>query len=183
MSTPSALWPLSPPMGRAAIDDVAVTTISPGTGHLMDQRTSVSLALTVSSRADLSQCRAEMRAWMRQRVGDRDSDDVVLACGEAIDNGLEHGKPPVTVEFDWVDGDTLTIVVRDDRSLARVGRAATAGPRPADHDGADGQCHGRHDGRHCGPAVPPSVERGWNGATRRARRPGSGGATNPVAAQ
>jgi anti-sigma regulatory factor (Ser/Thr protein kinase) len=79
----------------------------------MDQRTSVSLALTVSSRADLSHCRAEMRAWILQRVGDRASDDVVLACGEAIDNGLEHGKPPVTVELEWGDGDNLTVVVRD----------------------------------------------------------------------
>ena len=79
----------------------------------MDQQTSVSLALTVSSRTDLSQRRAEMRAWIRQRVGDRESDDVVLACGEAIDNGLEHGKPPVTVELEWGDGDILTAVVRD----------------------------------------------------------------------
>jgi anti-sigma regulatory factor (Ser/Thr protein kinase) len=88
-------------------------TISPGTGHLMEQRTSVSLVLTVSSRADLSQRRADMRAWVRQRVGDRESDDVVLACGEAIDNGLEHGKPPVTVRLDWDDDDILTVVVRD----------------------------------------------------------------------
>jgi anti-sigma regulatory factor (Ser/Thr protein kinase) len=77
------------------------------------ERTSVSLALTVSSRADLSQRRAEMRAWIRQRVDDRESDDVVLACGEAIDNGLEHGKPPVTVELDWSDGGELSVVVRD----------------------------------------------------------------------
>jgi anti-sigma regulatory factor (Ser/Thr protein kinase) len=79
----------------------------------MEQRTSVSLALTVSSPADLSQRRAEMRAWIRQRVGARESDDVVLACGEAIDNGLEHGEPPVTVNLAWDPGDVLNVVVRD----------------------------------------------------------------------
>ena len=36
----------------------------------------------------------------------------MLACGEAVDNALEHGSPPVTVEMDWEDA-LLTIVVRD----------------------------------------------------------------------
>jgi anti-sigma regulatory factor (Ser/Thr protein kinase) len=78
----------------------------------MERRTAVSLTLTVDSRADLSARRAEMSGWMRQYVNDRDSDDVLLACGEAVDNGLEHGRPPVTVEIGW-DGIVLAIVVRD----------------------------------------------------------------------
>jgi anti-sigma regulatory factor (Ser/Thr protein kinase) len=72
--------------------------------------------LTVGSRADLSQRRAEMRAGVSQHVGDREVDDVLLACGEAIDNGLEHGRPPVTVTFDKGDGDVLNVVVRDEGS-------------------------------------------------------------------
>jgi anti-sigma regulatory factor (Ser/Thr protein kinase) len=91
----------------------------------MEQPTFVSLSLTVSSRADLSQRRAEMRAWIRQRVGDRESDDVVLACGEAIDNGLEHGKPPVTVKLNWAEGDILRVVVHDAGSW----RVSAAPPR------------------------------------------------------
>jgi anti-sigma regulatory factor (Ser/Thr protein kinase) len=98
---------------KAVIDDVAVSMVSPGTDPLMQHQTSVSLDLTVGSRADLSQRRAEIRAWIGQWVGDRESDDVVLACGEAIDNGLEHGKPPVTVKLDWTDGGLLNVVVRD----------------------------------------------------------------------
>ena len=30
---------------------------------------------------------------------DRDSNDVVLACGEAVDNAFEHGRSPVTIEL------------------------------------------------------------------------------------
>ena len=36
----------------------------------------------------------------------------MLACGEAVDNALEHGTPPVSVEMSWDDA-VLTIVVRD----------------------------------------------------------------------
>jgi anti-sigma regulatory factor (Ser/Thr protein kinase) len=102
-----------PAVRKTVTDDVALSMVSPGTEPLMQHRTSVTLDLTVSSRADLSQRRAEMRAWLGQWVGDRESDDVVLACGEAIDNGLEHGKPPVRVKLDWDDGGILNVVVRD----------------------------------------------------------------------
>jgi anti-sigma regulatory factor (Ser/Thr protein kinase) len=81
--------------------------------RLMDHRPTDSLTLTLESRSDLATRRAEIRDWMRRRAQERDANDVVLACGEAVDNALEHGTPPVTVEMSWEGGDLLTIVVRD----------------------------------------------------------------------
>jgi anti-sigma regulatory factor (Ser/Thr protein kinase) len=64
----------------------------------MDQNPSDSLVVSVRSRA---------------RVSDSDADDVRLACGEAVSNALEHGKPPVTVDLSWNESSGLTVVVRD----------------------------------------------------------------------
>jgi anti-sigma regulatory factor (Ser/Thr protein kinase) len=80
---------------------------------VMDQRSSDSLTVSVESESHLRTRRAEIRAWLRRRTTDRHADDVLLACGEAVDNALEHGRPPVTVELSWVDRNGLAVVVHD----------------------------------------------------------------------
>jgi anti-sigma regulatory factor (Ser/Thr protein kinase) len=89
----------------------------------MEQRARDSLMLTVDSRSSLSAQRAVIAEWVRQRADARVADDVLLACGEAIDNAIEHGAPPIEVEMACDDGGVLTIVVRDIgkwRVLAKV---------------------------------------------------------------
>jgi anti-sigma regulatory factor (Ser/Thr protein kinase) len=80
---------------------------------VMDHRSTDSLTVSVESESHLTTRRAEIRAWVRQRTTDRHADDVLLACGEAVDNALEHGRPPVTVELSWVDRNGLAVVVHD----------------------------------------------------------------------
>jgi anti-sigma regulatory factor (Ser/Thr protein kinase) len=78
----------------------------------MKLRSSGPLTLTVAARSELTRFRADVRGWIGHRAGARDVDDIVLACGEAVDNALEHGTPPATVTMGWEDA-LLTIVVRD----------------------------------------------------------------------
>lgn len=91
----------------------------------MEPRSSVARTLTVESRSELTGFRADVRGWMGERADSRQLDDIVLACGEAVDNALEHGTPPATVEMAWEDA-LLTIVVRDSGTW-RV--SAQASPR------------------------------------------------------
>lgn len=79
----------------------------------MEDRLPDTLTVTVSSRSELAARRADIRSWVNRRAGDCKADDMILACGEAIDNALEHGTPPVGVEIAFGDDNVLTIVVRD----------------------------------------------------------------------
>jgi anti-sigma regulatory factor (Ser/Thr protein kinase) len=79
----------------------------------MESRARESLTLTVDARSALSGQRAVISEWIRRRASGRIADDVLLACGEAIDNAIEHGTPPVTVEMTCDESGELTIVVRD----------------------------------------------------------------------
>ena len=67
----------------------------------MEPRTSVARTLTVESRSELTEFRADVRGWIGARADSQQLDDIVLACGEAVDNALEHGTPPATVELGW----------------------------------------------------------------------------------
>ena len=67
-------------------------------------------------------------------MGRRDGDDVVSAVGEAVTNGLQHGRPPVRVRA-WT-ADRLARVQVHDRGLTPI--PATAGyhrPNPEDNRG------------------------------------------------
>ena len=79
----------------------------------MEDRRSDSLAVTVSSRSELAERRAGIRSWVNRHAGGQTADDVVLACGEAIDNALEHGTPPISVNIDVGTDEVLSIIVRD----------------------------------------------------------------------
>jgi anti-sigma regulatory factor (Ser/Thr protein kinase) len=83
------------------------------------------LAVTVRSRGDLRAQRGEISAWLRRHTDDRRADDVLLAAGEALDNALEHGRPPVVVEVSSDGGGAVTVVVRDS------GRWVGDGPAPS----------------------------------------------------
>ncbi len=119
----------------------------------MEHRSTVSLTLTVDSRSDLTELRAEMRSWIGQRAGDREVDDIVLACGEAVDNALEHG---IAARHRGVGlGRRPAHDRRAGRGhLACVGAGAAARARATDHDGADGQRLGRYDRRDGDSPVP-----------------------------
>jgi anti-sigma regulatory factor (Ser/Thr protein kinase) len=92
----------------------------------MDHRPSDSLAMTVETTSVWSTRRAELQRWVSDRIGRRSSQDVLLACGEAVDNAFEHGQTPVTIELTCAPKDGLEIVVRD-RGKWRV--RSTAPPR------------------------------------------------------
>lgn len=59
-----------------------------------------------------------MRRWLGRRLSGDRADEVLLACGEAVDNALEHGAVPIVVELHWDGGDgsadpSLDVAVRD----------------------------------------------------------------------
>ena len=85
----------------------------PGELNPMDHRSSDTLALTVHSTFEWAAGRVQLRRWMADRAGDGDSNDVLLACGEAVDNAFEHGRSPVTIELRFEPEGDLEIVVRD----------------------------------------------------------------------
>jgi anti-sigma regulatory factor (Ser/Thr protein kinase) len=62
---------------------------------------------------------------LRRHADDRRADDVLLAAGEAVDNALEHGRPPVHVEVSSTGRDAFTVVVHD------RGRWLGSGPVPS----------------------------------------------------
>jgi serine/threonine-protein kinase RsbW len=87
------------------------------------------LRLGVPTSAHAAQTRTRMRDWLRQRLPLERVDEVMLACGEAIDNALEHGRPPITVGLSWSGGGggALTVVVRDGGRWRVVGGGADRG--------------------------------------------------------
>ena len=125
----------------------------------MEDRRSDSLALTVSSRSDLAERRADIRNWVNRHAEGQTADDVVLACGEAIDNALEHGTPPITVKHRLRrPTSVLTIVVRDTGNWRVSAAVPPRGLGLPIMMALDGQRHGRHDGRHGHSAVPSPVD-------------------------
>jgi len=56
------------------------------------------LELTVDDVSQLAAARYALRTWLRPLTS-RDVDDVLLACGEALSNALEHGSPPVDIRL------------------------------------------------------------------------------------
>ena len=70
------------------------------------------LELTISAPGELGRVRAEMRAWLRQRLSDVHTDEILLASGEALANSIEHGRVPVTILLHWRDN-ALHLDVRD----------------------------------------------------------------------
>jgi anti-sigma regulatory factor (Ser/Thr protein kinase) len=85
----------------------------------MDHQSSDSLALTVRSPMEWATRRASLRHWIADRAGNGDADDVLLACGEAVDNAFEHGRSPVTIEL-TIDPDFNLDIVVSDRGRWRV---------------------------------------------------------------
>lgn len=72
----------------------------------------------VASPAELGGLRAVMRSWLSsQRVTEWDTNDILLAVGEAVSNAIEHafhGGTPGRIEIDAVrDGGFIVIRIRD----------------------------------------------------------------------
>ena len=91
----------------------AAVTSWTGNVYPMSHRSSTSLPLTVHSTGEWAKRRATLRQWIADRSSEADADDVLLACGEAVDNAFEHGRSPVSIELALRDEGVLEIVVRD----------------------------------------------------------------------
>jgi len=71
------------------------------------------LRLQITGGAQIARSRARMRSWLGRSLDAAYVDDVLLACGEAVDNALEHGVPPVVVQLAWADRSELSVEVHD----------------------------------------------------------------------
>jgi anti-sigma regulatory factor (Ser/Thr protein kinase) len=71
------------------------------------------LTVSVASGSELASMRATLRAWLRPRAGATETDEILLATGEAMANALEHGRPPVTMTLSWAEGGQLAITIHD----------------------------------------------------------------------
>lgn len=96
--------------GADAHDDVALLVLRP---TLVGER----LSFTLPARSDtLASLRAILRRWMGQAdIRDEDAYDVLVSCGEACTNAIEHAYGPGDGSFDveaWIDGG-VHVVVRD----------------------------------------------------------------------
>ena len=91
----------------------AAVTSWTGNVHPMSHRSSTSLPLIMHSTGEWAKRRATLRQWIADRSSDADANDVLLACGEAVDNAFEHGRRPVSIELALRDEGVLEIVVRD----------------------------------------------------------------------
>jgi anti-sigma regulatory factor (Ser/Thr protein kinase) len=85
------------------------------TGNLdpMSHRSTTSLPLIVHSTGEWAKRRATLRQGIADRSTEGEANDVLLACGEAVDNAFEHGRSPVSIEVALRDERVLEIVVRD----------------------------------------------------------------------
>jgi len=70
------------------------------------------LTITMTAASELGPARARVRSWLRGSIPDQQTDEILLASGEALANALEHGLIPITLTLEWVDN-TLNLVVRD----------------------------------------------------------------------
>ena len=69
--------------------------------------------MTIRAAAELVSVRSAIRGWLAEALDEADTDDVLLASGEALANALEHGAGPVALTMAW-DGDTnLRVKVED----------------------------------------------------------------------
>jgi integral membrane sensor domain MASE1/anti-sigma regulatory factor (Ser/Thr protein kinase) len=83
--------------GRPSTDDVVVTCLRLG-GTPVDGHGSAVLRLTVSETGDLAETRRALRDWAAVHgIGPEQTEDLLVACNEALSNALEHayrGRPP-----------------------------------------------------------------------------------------
>jgi anti-anti-sigma factor len=99
---------------RPASDDVALLAVR------LAHRPPELLRLRRAARADeLPGLRAELRDWLRRAgAGDQAVHDVVLSCGEAVANVIEHAygsrRGTVTVELEQDAGGDVVVTVRDE---------------------------------------------------------------------
>jgi anti-sigma regulatory factor (Ser/Thr protein kinase) len=104
----------------------AALTSWTGNVYPMSHRSSTSLPLIMHSTREWAKRRATLRQWIADRASEADANDVLLACGEAVDNAFEHGRSPVSIELALRNEGTLEIVVRD---MGRWRVSASAPPR------------------------------------------------------
>jgi anti-sigma regulatory factor (Ser/Thr protein kinase) len=71
------------------------------------------LQVELDSAADITVSRGRLRAWLANDLSPDGVDDVLLAVGEAIDNALEHGMPPISVRMSWQAERELVVEVHD----------------------------------------------------------------------
>jgi len=71
------------------------------------------LRLHITEAAEMPGSRARIRSWLGHTLRAAHVDDVLLACGEAIDNALEHGLPPIVVQLAWLADRDLSVEVHD----------------------------------------------------------------------
>ena len=72
------------------------------------------LRLRVDNLAGLHPARAAVRSWLGHSLHDHQTDDVLLAVGEAVDNALEHGLPPIRLHLCWDGNRELIAEVHDE---------------------------------------------------------------------
>ena len=74
-----------------------------------------SLHLVIEHASHLASVRATVRNWLSAKLSESEVDDVLLACGEAIGNAIEHGTPPVDVHMSFgpASGGELRVQVHD----------------------------------------------------------------------
>jgi len=71
------------------------------------------LRLHIIETSEMPGTRARIRTWLGATIAAAHVDDVLLACGEAMDNALEHGLPPIVVQLAWLPGSELCVEVHD----------------------------------------------------------------------
>lgn len=81
--------------------------------HAPPNPTASPLTLTVQSAAELASVRSRIRQWLRPSIASVETDEVLLAGGEALSNALEHGQPPITVSLAWTGERVLNVRVED----------------------------------------------------------------------
>lgn len=99
--------------GGAARDDVAVLALR----ELARPTDSLELRLPATP-GSLARVREEMARWLRALEADaRQAERLIVACGEACTNAIEHAYGPQDAEVrisGWVDGDDVELTVADD---------------------------------------------------------------------
>ena len=74
------------------------------------------LEMSVDRVSQMAHVRSAMRTWLHRALpGQADVDDVLLACGEALSNALEHGTPParIALSLDDTDPPVVRVSVHD----------------------------------------------------------------------
>jgi anti-sigma regulatory factor (Ser/Thr protein kinase) len=94
--------------GRVAEDDVALLVL-----RALRMGSTLSMRLPAEPRV-LSSLRQTMRRWLRENgVSEGDMQDILVACGEACNNAIEHGTAPMGGTFSIdaeIDGELRFVV-------------------------------------------------------------------------